>query len=802
MGIIVSSTNSNQISRSVASNIGNASSKVDSISQRLATGKAIIKASDDPAGLSVGTGLKIAVSTLNTTLKGAGQAQAVLGVADGALSGIQEQLEKLKSLAAQSNNGSVSGTQRDFFNLQFQQSVAEIDRLTTDTTFNNQILLNGSLSGGANFASNTTSAVDSALSAASITFGAGNSAAAAVGAFTINGVSFDFGAATAVNGANIVLDQTLTGANIATTIASIINNTAGGTLTYSNMNEQNYERLSDLVATVNGNTLNITNKRSGVGGEFLVTVGTTNVAANVTAISNRGQTQAVTAATAYSMVSSIPAGSTTGSLGVSSMVIEGSINGSIIPSLTQTEGNSGWVTISSLNNATTLSMFGTTLTLEDTVVNTGTQILVGASDYETAKNIAAFLNNSTDSNIANYFYEVQLTAAGATQIKASAKGATAITNGAVFTIGGATGTITGGATAGLDVSHITDNASFLGTLSNFSAKMIGTDSVTLSVTAGDYIYQANVLDTNPTADYTIRMKSTDLNGKGGWFDLTIAANRGVAVAVQDDADTFAKAINTALEQLSFYQNREISSFDPTGTFLENSVVSMTAKTFSSSLNVSSINVVSSSKSSNQDGSITVTLNDGRVFSNTTLGTQTKAGTQIKLTNINDGNENISIIFASDVYYDTDTNVSLLNNTLNTAFKAGQNGMTFQVGTQSDQTVNITIGDARSATLFGNQALNVGDQQSATNAATVIEKAINTIIALRASIGSFQARFDSVIANIQISIENSDAARSIYLDADTSTESTNLALATAQRNAAISVLAQTNDLPESLLQLLR
>lgn len=808
MSISIGTINSNLASGPIADIINSANSKIQNASLQAASGKAINKASDDPAGLAVATGLGIDAQTLSIVSKGSAQANAILGVADGALAGIQDQLAIMAGLSAQANNGSVSSTQRTFFQQQLTQAMNQINLLSTQTTFNGITLLDGSLAGGQGFASNTASAADAAVSSASITFGAGNSAAAAVGVFTINGVGFDFGAApSTVSAGNILLDDTLTGAQIATTVASIINNTAGGTLTYANMNEQNYERLSDLVATVNGSTLNITSKRTGIGGEFLVTVGATNAAVNVTNIANGSQSIAVPATTAEAIISSVPIGLSTGSLGVSTMSVKGTLNGSMIQTLSQTAATSGWITVSGLTNTVTLNMFGTPLTLENAVTNPSSQILVGANDYETAKNIVSFLNNSTDPNIANYYYEVQLTAGGATQVQAYARSATASVNGAQFVINGVNGTMASGAAAGLDLSHITDNTSFLGTLvgnglTGFGASFTGTNSVKLSIKAGDYTYQANVLDTAPAANYTIRMKSTDLTGKGGYFDLTIAANQGLNVNNQNDANTFATALNTAINGLTFYQDREIASFKPAGTYLENSVVSMTGKTFSSSLQVSSINVGGSYQNASQNGSMTINLSDGRVFTNTTLGTKSTAGTQINLTNTADSNEIISFILSSDVYYDTANHVTELSNALNSSLSSGQNALTFQVGTQSSQTISVALASATSSALFNGQTLDISTAEGAGIVAGLVQTAIDTVIGQRASVGAYQDRFSSVTDNIQVSIQNNLAAKSVYMDADAGQVSTNLALAITQMNAAVSVLTKTNALSDSLLSLLR
>jgi len=76
-----------------------------------------------------------------------------------------------------------------------------------------------------------------------------------------------------------------------------------------------------------------------------------------------------------------------------------------------------------------------------------------------------------------------------------------------------------------------------------------------------------------------------------------------------------------------------------------------------------------------------------------------------------------------------------------------------------------------------------------------------VTSTRAQVGSLQSRFTFAAFSIQSSIENLDAARGVFLDADISEESTNLAQSQVKLQASISVLAQANQVPQSFLKLL-
>ena len=96
---------------------------------KLSSGTRIVRASDDAAGLAVGTRLKSNVTVLKQAATNAVQARSVLQTADGALSRVGDILQRMKSLAAQSNSGSVDATARGFINTEFLQLRAEVDAI-------------------------------------------------------------------------------------------------------------------------------------------------------------------------------------------------------------------------------------------------------------------------------------------------------------------------------------------------------------------------------------------------------------------------------------------------------------------------------------------------------------------------------------------------------------------------------------------------------------------------------------------------------------------------------------------------
>jgi flagellin len=111
---------------------------------KLASGSRIVKASDDAAGLAIGTRLKADVTALTQAGINASQGASVVQVADGGLARIGDILQRMKALAAQSLSGVPTDTERGFIDAEFQELVSEISDVASTTRFNGQSLLTGS----------------------------------------------------------------------------------------------------------------------------------------------------------------------------------------------------------------------------------------------------------------------------------------------------------------------------------------------------------------------------------------------------------------------------------------------------------------------------------------------------------------------------------------------------------------------------------------------------------------------------------------------------------------------------------
>ncbi|RWU09597.1 flagellin FliC [Pseudidiomarina gelatinasegens] len=126
----------------------------------------------------------------------------------------------------------------------------------------------------------------------------------------------------------------------------------------------------------------------------------------------------------------------------------------------------------------------------------------------------------------------------------------------------------------------------------------------------------------------------------------------------------------------------------------------------------------------------------------------------------------------------------------------------QVGsnTTANDSIQVATVDATSATL-GVGALAVTDAASAQAAIDSVDTALSTIDTSRSTLGATLNRFDSVVENLATTSTNLSAARSRIEDADYAVEVSNMTRAQILQQAGTSVLAQANQVPQSVLSLL-
>ncbi|WP_415830999.1 flagellin [Castellaniella denitrificans] len=140
------------------------------------------------------------------------------------------------------------------------------------------------------------------------------------------------------------------------------------------------------------------------------------------------------------------------------------------------------------------------------------------------------------------------------------------------------------------------------------------------------------------------------------------------------------------------------------------------------------------------------------------------------------------------------------------------GITIQVGANDNETITISGTDAQVNTLLsGTSAITSGGLSLVTSGGVTtvsggalkeIDAAINSVDKMRSDLGAIQNRFESTIANLNNTITNLSASRSRIEDADYAVEVSNMTRAQILQQAGTAVLAQANQVPQTMLSLLR
>ncbi|MBH25435.1 MAG: flagellin FliC [Myxococcales bacterium] len=132
-------------------NLNRSQNMVDKSLARLSTGMRITSAADDAAGLAISQKLKSQIRSLEQASRNANDGISLIQTAEGGMDQMGEILNRMRELAVQSANGTLTNTDRSFLHSEFNTLVSELDRIADTTEFNGRKLLNGSASAGISF---------------------------------------------------------------------------------------------------------------------------------------------------------------------------------------------------------------------------------------------------------------------------------------------------------------------------------------------------------------------------------------------------------------------------------------------------------------------------------------------------------------------------------------------------------------------------------------------------------------------------------------------------------------------------
>jgi flagellin len=136
------------------------------------------------------------------------------------------------------------------------------------------------------------------------------------------------------------------------------------------------------------------------------------------------------------------------------------------------------------------------------------------------------------------------------------------------------------------------------------------------------------------------------------------------------------------------------------------------------------------------------------------------------------------------------------------------GGSFQVGANNGSSnvdkINVAIGDIRTSALAGNALGGTSAKIASGNASAIddVDKAIKAISTARANLGAYQNRFEHTISNLSVTQENLSASESRIRDTDMAQEMVSFTRSQILTQAGTAMLAQANQAPQQVLQLLR
>ncbi|MEZ5690671.1 MAG: flagellin [Rickettsiales bacterium] len=519
-----------------------------------------------------------------------------------------------------------------------------------------------------------------------------------------------------------------------------------------------------------------------------------------------------------------------------SVSVSGTVGDSIITDLSQTKANVQLIlTANAVAGTSTLTVGGHTFAFTSNTTNASPdEILVGATIEDTLNNaittITNYLKNGYALGTTAYeLNQIDISVTNGNTLNFTGKGLsnveTLASTSAVPAYSTISQSITGSSitnsgalnnaasTYGVDTTGIT-NPDFNGTLQGFTANYKNTAStVDLSIKVGDFTYTAVDANVSVSSNTRIRLYSDTVGGEnGGYIDIQLKAGQVNAFSDQAGADAVAQRLNSAFSSLSFAQSRNLSSYTGSASITSNNVV--IGSLFGSKVTAQLANFdgaklsdisVDAPSGSNTDTKISLTI-DGVVFSTEAgIGSTLAANQTYRLTSAEDPKQFVEFTTGnSTIVIDSNDKAIAVENALKNAFGAteGSAALSFQVGSSSTDTLEVSIGSAQTSTLFGGLTLNVLSQANAVIAGDQLDKALATVTSLRAAVGALQSRFNFASANIQIAVQNQDAARGELLDTDVATESTAFATSQVKLQAGISVLAQANQQLQNLLKLIQ
>ena len=136
--------NTNVAALTAQRNLGNVSSRLQGNFSRLSSGLRIASAADDAAGLGISERMRADIRSYGVAARNAQDGISLVQTAEGALNEASGILTRMRELSVQASSGTLSSQDRSTLDVEFEQLISELDRISASTEFNGVSLLDGS----------------------------------------------------------------------------------------------------------------------------------------------------------------------------------------------------------------------------------------------------------------------------------------------------------------------------------------------------------------------------------------------------------------------------------------------------------------------------------------------------------------------------------------------------------------------------------------------------------------------------------------------------------------------------------
>lgn len=169
----------NLLSLNAQRNLANNTMGMNTAMERLSSGLRVNSAKDDSAGLAIAERMNTQVRGMNVAIRNASDGISLAQTAEGALQQVSDTLQRMRELAVQSANGTNTSADRANLDAEYQALASEVARITVNTQFNGQCILNTATSFAFQVGANTTS--DNQIAVATIEVQAASGVSSAIG---------------------------------------------------------------------------------------------------------------------------------------------------------------------------------------------------------------------------------------------------------------------------------------------------------------------------------------------------------------------------------------------------------------------------------------------------------------------------------------------------------------------------------------------------------------------------------------------------------------------------------------------